>query len=164
MLAHTYPRPAICIAPTATPADISALRKFARQVAYETGRPAVYALDADRNVGEYDAVYVSGDVSALRDAPTLVLVGEGLAFGMDVHEPHAEPVECVCGLVMHYARPDMVNGEVYCNECRSLDACTWCAEPFDVEDAEIVDNGYAFVPLHEGCASGLRTAGLRVVA
>ncbi|MGY4928019.1 hypothetical protein, partial [Streptomyces sp. 900105755] len=59
-------RPALCIAPVDTPADVKALRAFAHQVAHETGRPTVWATDTDHDVTAYEAVYVSGDITTLR--------------------------------------------------------------------------------------------------
>ncbi|MFJ2844742.1 hypothetical protein ACIPD2_24300 [Streptomyces griseofuscus] len=157
MLAHA--RTSLVIAPTSTPADVKALRAFAHQVAYETGRPAVWATDTDHTVTEYAALYLSGDVTSLRDAPTLVLVGEALMAGVDVFEPLDRPLECPCGLVMHYARPYVDEaGEIFCNECTGDDACAWCGGPFDMEDAEIIERGKTWVPLHAGCLEGLRSS------
>lgn len=155
----TAPTTSLVIAPTSTPADVKALRAVAFQVAYETGRPATWATDADHVVTDYRAVYLSGDVTSLRNAPTLVLVGEAIMAGVDVFEPLGTPMECPCGLVLHYARPYVDEaGEIFCAECTAQDACAWCGDPFDMENAEFVERGNTWVPLHAGCLEGLRAS------
>ncbi|MFF0837483.1 hypothetical protein ACFYWF_31610 [Streptomyces sp. NPDC003344] len=153
------PAPVLVVGSVATPADVERLRHVAWNVAYELGTRAVFALHNDYRVTDFAAVYLAGDVASLRDASTLVLVGEALAVGMDVHEPLTveESVTCDCGLVHHFTRPDVdESGDVWCAECRGESACTWCFEWNDTEDLEIVEEGDAWVPLHAGCRDRLR--------
>ncbi|MEU3986252.1 hypothetical protein AB0F77_40400 [Streptomyces sp. NPDC026672] len=147
----------LCIGPVATAADVKSLRALAHSVAVELGRPAVWATDADHTVTDYSALYLTGDVTSLRDASTLVLLGEALAAGMDVHEPLAEVTECPCGLVLRHTRPFVdEDGEVWCSECREESGCAWCGEWNDMEDLEIVEDGSTWVPVHAGCLDGMR--------
>ncbi|MFF3330001.1 hypothetical protein ACFYWX_10650 [Streptomyces sp. NPDC002888] len=160
---HAVPAPslALVVGPTNTPSDIEHLRHVAFNITFELGAPAVYATHTDHRVTDFAAVYLTGDVTSLRDASTLVLVGEALAAGVPVHEPLTddESVTCDCGLVHHYTRPHVdERGEVWCAECSGDSACTWCLEWNDVEDLEIVESGEAYVPLHAGCLDGIRRA------
>jgi hypothetical protein len=153
------PRPVIVIGPVATPSDVSHLRDVTREIAYELGITATYATHVDYTVTDFSAVYLTGTVTELRDAPTLVLVAEALAAGMDVHDPLTadEVTECPCGLVCRYTRPLVdERGEVHCNECLGADACAWCGEAFDMEDAEVIESGSTFYPMHAGCLDGIR--------
>ncbi|MFF9171740.1 MULTISPECIES: hypothetical protein [unclassified Streptomyces] len=148
----------LVIGPTALPSDVERLRHVAWNVAYELGAPAVVAIHADYRVTDFAAVYLTGDVESMRDASTLVLLGEALAAGMDVHEPlnADESVTCDCGLVHHFTRPNVdERGTVWCAECREESGCAHCGEWNDVEDLEIVQNGDAWIPLHPGCRAGL---------
>ncbi|MEV6055003.1 hypothetical protein [Streptomyces sp. NPDC052107] len=158
---HASPARALVLGPIATPSDVEHLRHVAWNISYELGAPATFASHADYRVTDFAAVYLTGDVTSLRDASTLVLVGEALAAGIDVHEPLAadEAVTCDCGLVHHFTRPDVdENGTVWCAECRGESACAWCFEWSDTEEMEIVESGDTWVPLHAGCRDGLRRA------
>jgi hypothetical protein len=152
---HARLRSTLIVGPINTPADVKALRVLAYNISHETGQPATWATDTDHSVTDYDALYVAGDVTALRDVPTLVLVGEALAAGMPVHEPLAadEVTECPCGLVLRHTRPYVeADGEIFCNECAKESGCAWCGEWNDVEDLEIVAVGNTWVTLHAGGA------------
>ncbi|WP_432019887.1 hypothetical protein [Streptomyces sp. 1222.5] len=154
MLAHVTPAPVLVLG-----SDVEHLRHVAWNLAYELGTPAVMALHTDYRVTDFAAVYLAGDVESLRDASTLVLLGEALAAGMDVHEPLTadEAVTCDCGLNHHFTRPDVdADGTVWCAECSGESVCAWCGEWNDTEDLEIVAEADAFVPLHAGCREGLR--------
>ncbi|MEW2257251.1 hypothetical protein [Streptomyces sp. NPDC047869] len=149
----------LVVGPTSSPSDVERLRHVAWNVAYELGTPAVFALHNDYRVTDFAAVYLVGNAESMLDASTLVLVGEALAAGVDVHEPLTveEAVTCDCGLVHHFTRPDVdESGDVWCAECRGDSACAWCFEWNDMEDLEIVEEGDAWVPLHPGCRDRLR--------
>ncbi|MFE6363000.1 hypothetical protein ACFVP3_23755 [Streptomyces sp. NPDC057806] len=151
--------PVLCLGPVETPADVKALRALAYNVAYELGRPAVWVTDTDHTVMDYAAVYVTGDATSLRDASTLVLLGEALVADMDIHEPLAadEVVTCDCGLVHRHTRPVVdAQGVVWCANCLGDDACSWCGEELDTEAAEIVESGNGFYPVHAACLAGIR--------
>ncbi|WP_371672781.1 hypothetical protein OG985_37180 [Streptomyces sp. NBC_00289] len=152
----------LCIGPIATSADVKALRALAYNVAYELGRPATYATHADHTATDYASVYLTGDVTALRDVSTLVVLAEALAAHMDVQEPLTadEVTECPCGLVSRHTRPYVDEaGEVFCAECREESGCAWCGEWNDMDDLAIVESGDTFVPLHAGCLDRLRRDG-----
>ncbi|MFJ9821390.1 hypothetical protein ACIRU3_40300 [Streptomyces sp. NPDC101151] len=158
MLAH----PAVLvIGPTASPSDVEHLRHVAWNVAYELGTPAAYATHADYRVTDFSTLHLTGSVESLRDASALVLVGEAMLADIPVHEPLTadEAVTCDCGLVHHYTRPHVdERGDVWCAECHEDSACAWCGEWNDTEDLEIVAQGDAWVPLHPGCLTALRSA------
>ncbi|MGW5651983.1 hypothetical protein [Streptomyces humi] len=157
-MSHTL-RPALCVAPVDTAADVKALRAFAHQVAYETGRPTVFATHTDHDVRDYSTVYVLGDITTLRGVVPCVLMGEALVAGVDVFEPLDEAVTCPCGIVLHYTRPYAdERGEVFCAECTGESACAWCGEWNDTEDLAIAEHGNAWIPLHDGCLDGIRRA------
>ncbi|RRQ89709.1 hypothetical protein [Streptomyces griseofuscus] len=153
--------PVLVLGNTGTPSDVEHLRHVAWNVAYELGAPVVFAMRADYRVTDFAAVYLANDLEAVLDAPTLVLLGEALLAGIDVHDPLTadEAVTCDCGLVHHYTRPHIdAEGVVWCQECCGESACTWCLEWNDVEDLTIVRQGDTFIPLHAGCLSGLRSS------
>ncbi|MGW1541037.1 hypothetical protein ACWCPM_12510 [Streptomyces sp. NPDC002309] len=153
------PGVALVVGAADTPADRKALRALAHAVASELGRPAVWATDTVHRVTGYSALYLTGGVASMLDAPALVLVGEALAAGVDVHEPLRvdEVAECPCGLLLRHTRPYVdERGEVFCAECLEESACTWCGEYNDTEDLMIVESGNAWIPLHAGCLDGIR--------
>ncbi|SEC33328.1 hypothetical protein SAMN04490357_1744 [Streptomyces misionensis] len=156
MLAHTTP--VLVLGNTSTPADVEHLRHVAWNLAYELGAPVVFATHTDYRVTDFAAVYLANDLEAMLDAPapTLILLGEALLAGIDVHDPLTadEAVTCDCGLVHHFTQPHIdAEGVVWCAECREESACAWCFEWNDVEELTIVEQGDAFVPLHAGCLS-----------
>ncbi|MGX1472405.1 UNVERIFIED_CONTAM: hypothetical protein RKD50_001213 [Streptomyces canus] len=157
---HTVTRPVLVVGPVATPSDVTRLRDVAREISYELGITTTYATHTDYTVTDFSAaVYLTGTVTELRDAPTLVLVGEALAAGMDVHDPLTadEVTECPCGLVSRYTRPLVdERGEVRCANCLGEDACAYCLEEFDMEDAAFVEGEDTWYPLHAGCLDGIR--------
>ncbi|CAK7279919.1 hypothetical protein [Streptomyces misionensis] len=158
--------PVLVLGNTSTPADVEHLRHVAWNIAYEMGAPAVFATHTDYRVTDFAAVYLANDLEAMVDAPTVVLLGEALLAGIDVHDPLTadEAVTCDCGLIHHYTRPHIdAEGVVWCAECREESACAWCFQWNDVEELTIVEQGDAFVPLHAGCAAGPRPATSRSV-
>ncbi|WP_030660572.1 hypothetical protein [Streptomyces cellulosae] len=157
----TVPGPVLVVGPIDTPSDVARLRDVAREIAYELGVTTTYATHDDYTVTDYAALYLTGTVTELRDAPTLVLIGEALAAGMPVHDPLTadEVTECPCGLVSRHTRPYVdERGSVHCAECLGDDACALCGEEFDVEDATIVEADDTFYPLHAGCLAEMRRA------
>ncbi|MFF4931004.1 hypothetical protein ACFY2H_19170 [Streptomyces griseofuscus] len=153
--------PVLVLGNTDSPSDVEHLRHVAWNLAYELGTPAVFALHAGYSPENFAAVYLASDMEAMADAPTLVLLGEALVAGVVVHDPLTadEAVTCDCGLVHHFTRPYAdADGVVWCSECREESACAWCFEWNDVENLTIVEQGNAFIPLHTGCLSGLRSS------
>ncbi|MFI9562413.1 hypothetical protein [Streptomyces rishiriensis] len=157
-MAHAHKLAVLIVGPSSTPADVKALRALAHNVAYELGRAATWATDTDHDVRGYAAVYTTCPVTELRTDPALLLVGEALAAGVDVHEPLSadEVLTCDCGLVHRHTRPYVdERGAVWCNECTGSDVCGGCGEEFDEEDAMIVERAATYYPMHPGCVTGL---------
>ncbi|MFI9175730.1 hypothetical protein [Streptomyces lincolnensis] len=149
----------LVIGPLGTPADVEALREVACEIAYELGVATTYATHTDHSVTDFGAVYLTGTVTELRDAPTLVLVGEAIAAGIPVHDPLTadEVTECLCGLICRYTRPYVDGrGGVHCNECSGKSGCAWCGEWNDTEDLEFVESDDTWFPLHAECLAGIR--------
>ena len=152
--------PVLALGPIDTPDQIDSLRGHAFDVADQMGVPATYATHVDYTVTDYVAVYLTGTVTELRDAPTLVLLGEALAAGMEVHEPQApqDAAVCVCGQAQTVRTVVDERGDVWCAECRGETGCAWCGEWPDMEDVEIIERGDTFYPAHVVCLDGMRRA------
>jgi len=162
---HTIPCPVLVVGPVGTPDDVANLRGLAHDVADQMGVPATYALHTDYNVTDFAAVYLTGTVTELRDAPTLVLIAEALAVHIDVYDPQSprDAAPCVCGQVQTVRTVVGEDGDVWCAECRGETACAWCFERSDTEDLEIVESGDTWVPLHAECLEGMRRQGSGVL-
>ncbi|MFI7017900.1 hypothetical protein [Streptomyces sp. NPDC050164] len=158
-MTHTTPV-VLVVGALATADDVDNLRGYSLDIADQIGVPATYALHADYDVTQFAAVYTTGTVTELRDAPTLVLLAEALAVGMEVHEPQSpqEAAVCVCGQAQTVRTVVDEQGEVWCAECRGETGCAWCGEYPDMEDVEIVESGATFYPLHADCLAGIRRA------
>ncbi|MFJ2737317.1 hypothetical protein [Streptomyces sp. NPDC087317] len=148
----------LVVGPVATPYDVADLRAHAFDIADQMGATTTYALHTDYRVTDFTAVYLTGTVTEVRDAPTLILVAEALAAGMEVHEPQPLEIdaEWVCGQRQTVRTVVGDDGEVWCADCRDEAACTWCGESGDGENLEIVETGATWIPLHAGCLKGLR--------
>ncbi|MYX02248.1 MULTISPECIES: hypothetical protein [unclassified Streptomyces] len=149
----------LVVGPTRTADDRAFLQGYAVDVAEETGTVATYALHNDYSVTDFDALYVVGTATTLRDASGLVLVAEALAAGMEVYDS-AHPQEagyCVCGLGQNVQPLRDERGDIQCFECSGLTmGCAHCGESADVEELEIVKKGSTFSPVHSTCITEAR--------
>lgn len=150
--------PVLVLGSIDTADDVDNLHGYALDVADQMGVPATYATHVDYTVTDYVAVYTTGTVTELRDAPTLVLLAEALAAGMEVYEPQSpqEAATCVCGQAQTVRTVVGHDGEVWCAECRGETGCAWCGEWPDMEDVEIVEHDSTFYPVHASCLAGIR--------
>ncbi|WP_328336571.1 hypothetical protein [Streptomyces violaceus] len=147
----------LVVGPLATDDDVDNLRGYAMDVATEMGAPTVYATHTDYSVTDFAAVFVLGSIAELRDAPTLVLVAEALAAGMQVLEPQSPQVagRCdECGQAQTVRTVTDEYGDTLCAGCREEVTCAWCTEASDAT-MEVVERGEMWVPAHAACASGV---------
>ncbi|MDW4918469.1 hypothetical protein [Streptomyces californicus] len=151
----------LVVGPTRTADDRAFLEGYAVDVAEQTGTVATYALHNDYSVTDFDAVYVVGTATKLRDANGLVLIAEALVAGMPVYDS-ANPQEaghCVCGLGQNVQPLRDERGDIQCFECAGLTlGCAHCGEYSDVEELEIVKRGNTFSPVHSTCIAEARKA------
>ncbi|MET9206652.1 hypothetical protein ABZW38_16030 [Streptomyces bacillaris] len=149
----------LVVGPTRTADDRAFLKGYAVDVAEQTGTVTTFALHNDYRVTDFDALYVVGTVTTLRNANGLVLVAEALAAGMPVYDS-ASPQEaghCVCGLAQSVQPLRDERGDIQCFECSGLTmGCAHCGEWADAEELEIVKRGSTFSPVHSTCIAEAR--------
>ncbi|MCT9140353.1 hypothetical protein [Streptomyces violarus] len=147
----------LVVGPVETADDVDNLRGYAMDVATELGAPTVYATHSDYSVTDFEAVFLLGSVTELRDAPTLVLVAEALAAGVQVLEPQSPQMAATCdecGQVQTVRTVTDEYGDTLCASCREEVTCAWCTEASDAT-METVERGEMWVPAHAACASGV---------
>ncbi|MFD5285047.1 hypothetical protein [Streptomyces rubrogriseus] len=147
----------LVVGPVATADDVDNLRGYAFDVAEQMGHPTTYATHTDHSATDFAAVFVLGSVTDLRDAPTLVLVGEALAAGVPVLEPQGPQMagRCDdCGQRQTIRTVTDEYGDITCATCRGEAVCTWCGDDADVS-TEIVERGETWTPVHVGCVRGI---------
>ncbi|MEW2488789.1 hypothetical protein [Streptomyces sp. NPDC048411] len=144
----------LVLGPTASEGDVSDLRAYAYSVADELGVPATFATHNDYRVTDFSAVYVRCAATEFHDTVGLVLVAEALAAGMPVHEPQSpqNAAPCVCGQVQTIRTVVGDDGDVWCAECRGeTGGCSHCGESMEYDDAENVEEGHTWWPVHASC-------------
>ncbi|MGZ3097909.1 hypothetical protein [Streptomyces sp. H72] len=145
----------LVVGPLATEDNVANLRGYAFDVAEQMGAPATYATHTDYSVTDFAAVFVLGSVTELRDAPTLVLVGEALVAGVPVLEPQGPQMagRCDdCGQRQTVRTVTDEFGDTTCAGCRGEVACEWCG---DEAPTEVIECGQTWVPVHAGCVRGV---------
>uniref|UniRef100_A0AAU2W0K3 Uncharacterized protein n=1 Tax=Streptomyces sp. NBC_00008 TaxID=2903610 RepID=A0AAU2W0K3_9ACTN len=153
-------RTALVVGPTSTDSERRRLRKFAIEVAAQVGAITTFALHTDYSVGAFEAVYVLGRATELRNADCLVLVAEALAARMDVFDvpKPGSCGTCDCGRsVTVHPRWDR-EGALVCTECAGwAPECAHCGEDDgDFVALEIVEDGHSFHPVHPSCLTEAR--------
>ncbi|WP_217164258.1 hypothetical protein [Streptomyces sp. AC512_CC834] len=150
----------LVVGPVETDDNRDNLRGYALDVSQQMGHPTTYATHTDYSVTDFAAVFVLGSVTELRDASTLVLVGEALAAGIPVLEPQGPQAagRCDdCGQAQTIRTVTDEYGDTLCATCRGEAACAWCGEGAD-ESTMLVENGATWIPAHSGCARAVLPA------
>ncbi|WP_328896411.1 hypothetical protein [Streptomyces sp. NBC_00236] len=160
MFAYAPASTALVVGPTSTAAQRNRLRAFAIDVAAQVGAQTTYALHTDYSVTDFEAVYVLGTATKLRDADCLVLVAEALAASMEVVDA-PDPKDCGtcdCGRSVTVHPRQTPWGELACVECAGwAPLCVHCGEDHeDFKPLTIVEMGETFHLVHPDCLTEAR--------